>query len=125
MRDAIMVGAGVADIVLPSYDDERDHFGDAGPRDTAARYAAAGASTVAVKNGPGEVLCWHEATIVRHRPLPVGKVVDSTAAGDSFNAAFLARLMDGADIAEALAAGSALAARKIGRRGALVDVSVE
>jgi 2-dehydro-3-deoxygluconokinase len=125
MRDAIMAGASVADIVLPSFDDERDHFSDAGPRDTAARYAAAGARTVAVKNGSGEVLCWHEATIVRHQPKPVEKVVDSTAAGDSFNAAFLARLMAGAEIGEALAAGAALAGRKIGRRGALVDVSLE
>lgn len=123
MRDAIMQGAAQADIVLPSFDDEAAHFGDADPAATAARYAAAGAGVVVVKDGAGDVLCLSGGAVTRHRPAPVARVVDTTAAGDSFNAGFLARWLAGATPAEAMAAGCAVAAQVIGARGALVPVT--
>lgn len=123
MRDAIMQGAAQADIVLPSFDDEAAHFGDADPAATAARYAAAGAGTVVVKDGAADVLCLSGGTVTRHSPAPVGQVVDTTAAGDSFNAGFLARWLAGATPADAMAAGCAVAAQVIGTRGALVAVT--
>ncbi|HSF62882.1 MAG TPA: PfkB family carbohydrate kinase, partial [Paracoccaceae bacterium] len=123
MRAAVMAGAAQADIVLPSHEDEAAHFGDADPAATAARYAAAGARTVVVKDGAGEVLCLSGGAVTRHRPAPVVRVVDTTAAGDSFNAGFLARWLAGASAAEAMVAGSAIAAQVIGARGALVAVT--
>lgn len=48
------------------------------------------------------------------------RVVDTTAAGDSFAAAYLASRLDGASAAEAAAAGHRLAARVVQHPGALI-----
>jgi 2-dehydro-3-deoxygluconokinase len=47
-------------------------------------------------------------------------VVDTTAAGDSFNGAYLAALLTGAPEADCLAAGHATAAKVIGHPGAII-----
>ena len=123
MRDWIMRGAAVADIALPSYEDEAAHFDDGSPRATLDRYRSAGAPTVIVKNGAGTMHATGpdgEAVEVSPPEL-VTEVVDTTAAGDSFNAAALAALGAGADLAAAMEAGSRLSARVISKRGALVD----
>lgn len=116
--------AGLSDIVLPSHEDEARHFGDLSPADTLARYRAGGAGLVVVKDGPGAVLAGSDAGTWRHQPAPVARVVDTTAAGDSFNAGFLAAHLSGAGMDAALAAGSALAGKVIGARGALVGGAV-
>ena len=56
MTETIMQAATVSDIVLPSFEDEADWFGDANPKATADRYLNAGAVTVIVKNGADPVL---------------------------------------------------------------------
>lgn len=122
MCAAIMQAAAVCDIALPSYDDEAAFFGDATPADTRNRYAMAGATTVVVKNGAGPILFTAPERSGQVEITPVANVVDSTAAGDSFNAGFLSHFLTGLPLAESLAAGSALAASVIAGRGALVDV---
>ncbi|KAA9009406.1 sugar kinase [Histidinibacterium aquaticum] len=122
MCTAIAEGARVADIALPSFEDEADHFGDGSPEATAERYARAGASVVAVKNGPGDMLLREGTRTSTLQPTAVSEVVDTTAAGDSFNAAFLVGLLNGEQAAEAADAGARLAARVIGARGALVEL---
>ena len=47
-------------------------------------------------------------------------MVDTTAAGDSFNGAYLAALMRGEPEAACLAAGHAMAAEVIGHPGAIM-----
>ena len=120
MRAAITNAARHADIVLPSFDDEAAHFGDADPDATARRYAGLGAGLVVVKNAAGPITALSAGTLTRHTPAPAVEVVDTTAAGDSFNAAFLAAHLTGAPLADAIRAGATLAARVIGARGALV-----
>jgi 2-dehydro-3-deoxygluconokinase len=122
MCSAVTQAAGLADIVLPSFEDEARHFGDTDPMATVTRYQAAGAKVVVVKDGAGEVLCADGAALTRHNPAPVLQVVDTTAAGDSFNAGFLAAWMAGQGALAAMAAGSALAGRVIGARGALIGL---
>lgn len=122
MRAGIMQGAAVADIVLPSLDEEQATFGDATAQAVAARYHDAGAGLVVVKNGAGDVLAaprGGEAVTVP--TVPVAEVVDSTAAGDSFDAGFLAAYLQGEALAQAVGQGARLAARVVQARGALVD----
>ncbi len=123
MRDWVGQAAGVADIALPSFDDEAAHFDDADPAATARRYATAGAECVVVKNGAGPVTIHHDGVVTEVTPEPVTHVVDTTAAGDSFDAGFLSALVGGASPGKAAQAGCQLSAAVIGARGALVDVT--
>lgn len=118
----VMEAARVSDVALPSFEDEQGFFNDADIIATADRYAAAGASTVVVKDGPGPVLLRHDGRDQMIPPQPVASVVDTTAAGDSFNAGFLVGWMQGKPVDEAVAQGCALARQVIGARGALVPV---
>ncbi|MEL6575945.1 MAG: sugar kinase [Pseudomonadota bacterium] len=119
MRAGLTLGASVASIVLPSFDEEEGLFGDGSPEATAARYAELGARIVAVKNGSGPLTLRVGAAMQRFAPEPVTEVVDSTAAGDSFDAAFLAALATDTSLEEAVHRAMALAARVIGEPGAL------
>lgn len=120
MRAAVMAAAGVADIVLPSLDEEEAVFGEARAEAVIARYRAAGAGTVVVKNGTGRISAWdgREGAAV-FDPAPVVPV-DTTAAGDAFNAGFLAARLSGASLGTALQAGAALAGHVVQHPGALV-----
>lgn len=120
MRQGISDAAAGADLVLPSFDDEATHFSDTDPQATVARYLALGAGQVVVKNGGGPIrFGGHDGFGVLtglHPETPV----DSTAAGDSFNAGYLAAWLAGADCAAAIAAGHDLSRKVIRYRGALV-----
>ena len=119
MRDTITRFAALSDVVLASFDDEAGHFGDADAQATVARYRAAGAGGVIVKNGPDPVCAILGGTEVQVQTPPVARITDSTAAGDSFNAAFLVSHLSGASLSQAIAAGTALAGQVIQYPGAL------
>lgn len=125
MTKAIMQGAAISDIALPSFEDEARWFEDADPEATAERYTAAGVGTVVVKNGPDPVL-FRQGNMqgVVDVP-PLASVVDTTAAGDSFNAAFLAKLERNAPLPDCIAAACRLAGQVVTGKGALVPVAPE
>lgn len=121
MRAGLMLGASVADVVLPSFDEDGALFGDTTPDDTIARYCAIGAETVVVKNGAAPLTgrAAHCGTF-RCDAVAVPQVVDSTAAGDSFAAALMAGLALGQPLPDVARDAMALAARVIQAPGALV-----
>ncbi|ROT97778.1 sugar kinase [Histidinibacterium lentulum] len=108
--------ARAAAYVLPSADDEAALFGDDTPDATAARYAAIGPETV-VKTGGGPVALGTGETVTE---LPKVDPVDTTGAGDSFNAGYLAARLCGADPRDAVRRAHALASRVVQGKGALV-----
>ena len=124
MAEAVTEAARHADIALPSFEDDAGAFGDADPETCARRYAALGAGEVVVKNGAGRMAALVDGASHAHDPVPATAVVDTTAAGDSFNAGYLASRLAGGTVRQALAAGSTLAARVVGGRGALVDAAL-
>ncbi len=123
MTHAVMQAAAVSDVVLPSHEDEAEFFGDTDPAATAQRYANAGASEVVVKNGDGPMLTLCDGQTTVAHPKAVPHVVDTTAAGDSFNAGYLAYRLHGGSVSDAMAQAASLAARVIQNRGALMTVS--
>ncbi|MCC1491789.1 sugar kinase [Cognatishimia sp. F0-27] len=124
MKRAIMDGAAVSDLVLPSFEDEADWFDDKNPAATAQRYLDAGASTVIVKNGADPVLYAQGNTSGEVPVTPVDALVDTTAAGDSFNAGVFARHAAGDSITEGIAYACALSRAVVQQRGALVPVDL-
>ncbi|MFC0810973.1 PfkB family carbohydrate kinase [Paracoccus panacisoli] len=122
MRAQITRFAGLSDLILPSFDDEAAQFGDEGPPATIARYLDAGAGTVVVKAAGAPVhYGWADGAGVV-ADLPRATPVDSTAAGDSFNAGYLAAALQGQPPEAAIRAGHTLALRVIAHRGALVPL---
>ena len=122
MRHWISEGAKVADIALPSYEDEAEVFSDASKEATAKRYSDAGAGIVIVKDGPGPVLITDGAVRAEVTPESVLRPVDTTAAGDAFNAGVLAGLDAGFTLDKAVRCGCRVSARVIAAPGALVDI---
>ncbi len=119
MAETITACAAHASIVLPSFADEAAHFGDATPEATASRYAAAGAGLVVVKDGEKDILVRQDGTVRTFPTAPVADAVDTTGAGDSFNGAFLAALLQGEDLDAAISAAQAMAVHVIRHHGAL------
>ncbi|MBX6368917.1 MAG: sugar kinase [Rhodospirillales bacterium] len=107
----------LADIALPTADDERALFGDADLEATASRYAGREA---AVKRGADGCVVMHAQ---ERREVAVPErvaAVDTTAAGDAFNAGYLAaRLLGRAPEAAALV-GHRLAAAVVRHPGAII-----
>ncbi len=108
------------DIALPTYDDEAVLWGDPSPEATVERLQAFGITEIVVKNGPSGALV---ASGGQRELIPVPEVVqpvDTTAAGDSFNAAYLAARLSGTAPVEAAGAAHRLAGEKIRHRGAIM-----
>jgi 2-dehydro-3-deoxygluconokinase len=119
-RTVFMEALKRVDIAMPTYDDEAVLWGDPSPEATVERMQAFGIAEVVVKNGQNSALVAAEG---RREFVPVPEVVvpvDTTAAGDSFNAAYLAARLSGASPAAAATAAHRLAAEKIQHRGALM-----
>ncbi|MDR3476345.1 MAG: sugar kinase [Devosia sp.] len=114
------VAASVSDIVLPTFADEETTFGDASPEATAQRYRDLGVQEVVVKDGNGPAIVAAEDRVQGVAPAPC-EVVDATGAGDSFNGAYLAARLTGANPIEAAKAAHRVAGVVVGHRGALVD----
>lgn len=108
------------DIAMPTYDDEAVLWGDPSPEATVARLQAFGIGEIVVKNGPNSALV---ASAGKSKFIPVPDVVvpvDTLAAGDSFNAGYLAARLSGDNPDVAASAAHRLAAEVIRHRGAIM-----
>ncbi|MBX2832492.1 MAG: sugar kinase [Rhodospirillales bacterium] len=119
-KKALSEVAAMADVVLPSFDDEAKLFGDRSPEETVMRYRDLGIAEVVVKNGKDACTFLKDGRVACIETPPVSNVVDATGAGDSFNAAFLAARLGGKETADAIRHGQALSARVIQTHGALL-----
>ena len=115
-RDA---ASAVADFGLPTFDDEAALSGEASPQAVATAWRKRGCGETVVKLGSRGCLL-PDGRIVE--PDRVVEPVDTSGAGDAFNAGFLDARLTGLDIEAAARAGNRLAAWTIMRPGAIPPV---
>lgn len=120
-REAIAAMWRCTDIALPSVDDEQAVFGDVDFHAVVARMLSYGVRNGALKRGDAGPVSFdgaEQGVFARAE-----KVVDSTAAGDSFNGGYLAAYLQGVDQAACLRAGHDLAVQVLGVKGAIIPKS--
>lgn len=111
------------DIALPTLDDERHLFGDSDEEACVRRHLSFGCGEVAVKLGAYGTYVASEADRWRVPAEPVERIIDTTAAGDAFNAAYLAVRLKGGVPKAAAIEGNRLAAAVIEHAGAIIAMA--
>lgn len=112
----------LTDIALPTIEDEQAVFGEEDPDTILARIHSFGVSEVVLKMGGNGCLVSDKKFrgLVESNKV---EVVDTTSAGDSFNAGYLANRMAGDEPRKAALAGHKLASVVIQHRGAIIPKS--
>ena len=124
-RAAIQRIAPFVSIALPTHPDEDALFGEANALEHARRWREAGAREVVIKQGEDGALVFDHGGVAHRAPAaPHGAPVDTTGAGDSFNAGYLAGRIRGLDPMTAASLGNRLAGAVVMHRGAIVPRGV-
>lgn len=118
-REVSMAAVRAATIGLPTNVDENQLFGrERCGREIAELWRRAGCAEVIVK--AGKAGCFYAGSDRSERfPAEKVDVVDSSGAGDAFNAGYLQARLNGADPAAAIGSGQSLARETLGHLGAI------
>ena len=107
-------------LALMTWDDEQALWGDADPEAAIRRLQQAGVREIVLKNGAAGAT-YATGDTCHHTPAERAEhIVDTTAAGDAFNAGYLAARLQGADPVASCKNGNRLAARVIQHKGAII-----
>ena len=119
-RSAVEAAWRLTDIGLPSVDDEMALYAEQSEQDVMSRLTSWGVHHGALKRGPlgprdmnpksSSVATFEKATLV----------VDTTAAGDSFNGGFIGSYLQDRNAAKAMNAGHNCSVAVIGQKGAII-----
>ena len=109
-----------ADLALPGVDDHKVLFNDADSPAVLARLVSYGVQEIIVKNGKEGVLALVDGDSFHSPVVQVKKVVDTTAAGDSYNGGYLAARLQGKSAKAACQYAATLAAFVVEHTGAIV-----
>ncbi len=119
-RDVLSRFWRLASIGLPTLDDETTLWGDRDAAATVLRLRELGVGELAVKRGADGATVGQPGGGLTEVPIPQPVTpIDTTAAGDSFNAAYLAARLAGRPPEAAALAGHRLAGVVVAHRGAI------
>lgn len=110
----------VTRIGLPSFDDEALLYPGTHPKEVVSRISALGVTEVALKNGVRGPMVGDQGGVAQMDFPAAARVVDTSGAGDSFNAGYLWARLGGASPDKAARAGHDLATLVIAHHGALI-----
>lgn len=123
MKTAMIAGYKASTLALPTFSDDQALFEDAAPADCAKRISGYGVKEIVVKDGGNACVVSVDKELFSVAPGAVQDIVDTTGAGDSFNAGYLAARMSNHGPVEAAKLGHHVAGRVIGERGALLAMA--
>ena len=123
-RQAMMEIMKYTDIALLTLDDEKLLWGDDSIAGCKERYAQFPLRELVLKRGAEDAVIVSSGTDLRVPVPPVSKVVDTTGAGDTFNAGYLAGRLMGKSIEESAQQAIRCAGIIIQHRGAIIDKEV-
>ncbi len=110
----------LTDIAFLTFDDEQALYGDVDEQQAIDRTQSLGVHEIVIKRGGEPCSVVTKQGIEEIAPEPVNQVIDTTAAGDSFSAGYLAkRILGGTELQSAMS-GHSLAGTVIQHRGALI-----
>jgi 2-dehydro-3-deoxygluconokinase len=121
-RGAVQEIMPLIDTALVTLDDEKKLFNDESPEQCAERLHRFGAREVVVKCGASPCLVSVEGDYQWVPAEKIDRVVDTTSAGDAFNAGYLAARWQGHSPASAARYGHQLAGRVIQCPGAIIPM---
>ncbi|OBP16015.1 sugar kinase [Rheinheimera sp. SA_1] len=110
----------LADLALPGVDDHKVLFNDVDSAAVLARLVSYGVQEIIVKNGKEGVLALVDGDSFHSPAVQVKKVVDTTAAGDSYNGGYLSARLQGKSPKAACQYAATLAAFVVEHTGAIV-----
>lgn len=110
----------LSDCFFVTQADEALLFGDVDAKETCQRYQSFSPSLLVIKDGANPCMVSDKGHITYQFPPVVDKVIDTTGAGDAFNAGFLNAYLTGEPIQEVLKQAHHLAAEVIQCRGAIL-----
>jgi 2-dehydro-3-deoxygluconokinase len=119
-RAAFNATLPLVDLALPTLEDEQALFGDVDADACLARLKAHGIREIVIKRGSLGCLIESDGGRAEIVPQKILQPVDTTAAGDSFNAAYLAARIRRASPKDAAGAGHRLASAVIMLPGAVI-----
>lgn len=107
-------------LALMTFEDELALWGDINPEASISRLQTIGVSEIVIKLGAEGTLYAHGAIREKIAATPVANVIDTTAAGDAFNAGFLHGYLQNVSSHECCDIGNRLAAIVIQHKGAII-----
>ncbi|EKP0308883.1 sugar kinase [Aeromonas veronii] len=115
----------LTDIAFLTFDDEVALWGDQQESEAIARTRSLGVAEIVIKRGaaPCQIVLADEQFDIAALALAKEQIVDTTAAGDSFSAGYLATRLAGHTVSESAHYAHLLAGTVIQHRGAIMPVS--
>ena len=108
------------DIFLPSLDDERLLWGDISIDEIIQKAKNYGVSEIIVKCGGDDISYHYNNSTNKFKIKRLTKIVDSTSAGDSFNAGYLSARLENKDVKTSILRANKLANKVIMHKGAII-----
>jgi 2-dehydro-3-deoxygluconokinase len=121
-RDVYLQVLANVDVFITSFQDESALLGDRELNETVDRLMQQGVPEWVIRGEPGVTVTRHDG-VISSRPVDSATVLDTTGAGDSFDAAYLSARLLGLDCASAVSAGHTLAGVVVQHRGAIVPAA--